>query len=198
MSAANNTGRRGMYFYQRCRLSVWTGGSPPQKRQCVSEPQSPLGWLGPESDRWGWMAAREWRWDVGLLHSSRQQRIETEGRLHPLSPGRILSIALHLNPPSTVSFSTHIQTVHIGKKKKININKWMTEHAQSGTNPLTLSAGEIRVAERGCCLDLWVSDRKGWFVRTSWRRRWLEWQGSHGALYQRVKAWQQVETDEFT
>ena len=36
----------------------------------------------------------------------------------------------------------------------------MTEHAQCGTNPVTLSAGAIRGAERGCCLDLRVSDRK--------------------------------------
>lgn len=30
----------------------------------------------------------------------------------------------------------------------------MTEHAQSGANPVTPSAGEIRAAEKGCCLDL--------------------------------------------
>lgn len=36
----------------------------------------------------------------------------------------------------------------------------MTEHAQCGTNPVTLSAGVIREAERGCCLDLRLSDRK--------------------------------------
>lgn len=36
----------------------------------------------------------------------------------------------------------------------------MTEHAQSGTNPVTLSAGVIRGAEKGCCLDLRVSDRE--------------------------------------
>ena len=136
MSAADNTGRRGMYFYQRCRLSVWTGGSPPQKRQCVSGPRPPLGWLGPESDRWGWMAAREGRWDAGLLHSgSLWQRIETDGRLRPLSPGQNSIYCSTSWPP--VSFSAHIQTVQIrkGKKKKININMWMTEHAQCGTNP---------------------------------------------------------------
>lgn len=157
MSALDNTGWRGPYFYQRCRLSVWTGGSPPQKRQCVSEPQCPLGWLGPESDRWGWMAAREGRWDVGLLHSSLQQRIETEGRLHLLSPGRILSIALNLDPRFILCPHTNCPNK---KEKKININMWMTEHAQCGTNPVTLSAGVIRGAERGRCLDLWVSDRK--------------------------------------
>ena len=37
----------------------------------------------------------------------------------------------------------------------------MTEHAQCDTNPVTLSAGVIRGAERGCCLDLWLSDRQG-------------------------------------
>lgn len=36
----------------------------------------------------------------------------------------------------------------------------MTEHAQCGTNPVTLSAGVIRGAEKDCCLNLWVSDRK--------------------------------------
>lgn len=36
----------------------------------------------------------------------------------------------------------------------------MTEHAQSATNPVTLSVGAIRGAERGCCLDSWVSDRE--------------------------------------
>lgn len=30
----------------------------------------------------------------------------------------------------------------------------MTEHAQSGANPVTPSAGKIRAAEKGCCLDL--------------------------------------------
>lgn len=30
----------------------------------------------------------------------------------------------------------------------------MTEHAQSGSNPVTPSATEIRAAEKGCCLDL--------------------------------------------
>lgn len=35
----------------------------------------------------------------------------------------------------------------------------MTEHAQSASNPLTPSAAAIRGAEKGCCLDLWVSDR---------------------------------------
>lgn len=182
MSAVDNTGRRGTYFYQHCRLSVWTGGSPPQKRQCVSEPQSPLGWLGPESDRWGWMAARKGQWDVGLLHSSPQQRIEDEGRLHPLSPGRILSIALHLDPPfhSVPTYKLY---------KKININTRMTEHAQCGTNPVTLSVGVIRGAKRGCCLDLWVSDRTGKVCKDKLKQqRWLEWQGSHGTLYQRVEA----------
>lgn len=28
----------------------------------------------------------------------------------------------------------------------------MTEHAQSSANPVTPSAGEIRAAEKGCCL----------------------------------------------
>ena len=36
----------------------------------------------------------------------------------------------------------------------------MTEHAQCGSNPVTLSVGVIRGAERGCCLDLRVSDRE--------------------------------------
>lgn len=30
----------------------------------------------------------------------------------------------------------------------------MTGHAQSAANPVTPSAGEIRAAEKGCCLDL--------------------------------------------
>lgn len=51
----------------------------------------------------------------------------------------------------------------------------MTEHAQCGTDPVTLSAGVIRGAERGCCLDLWVSDRKEKVCTDKLkRRRWLE------------------------
>lgn len=196
MSAADNTGRRGMYFYQCCRLSVWTGGSPPQKKQCVSEPGLPWGgWALSQIDGAEWQPER----DGGMWGSftlSLEQRIETERRLHPLSPGRILSIALHLDPPHAL-FCAHIQNVQIRKKKKkININMWMTEHAQCGTNPVTLSAGVIREAERGCCLDLWVSDRKEkvWTDKLK-LRRWPEWQGSRGTLYQRARAWQQVETD---
>lgn len=36
----------------------------------------------------------------------------------------------------------------------------MTEHAQCGTNLVTLSARVIRGAERGRCLDLRVTDRE--------------------------------------
>lgn len=51
----------------------------------------------------------------------------------------------------------------------------MTEHAQCGTNPVTLSAGVIRGAERGRCLDLRVSDRKEKVCADKLkRRRWLE------------------------
>lgn len=49
----------------------------------------------------------------------------------------------------------------------------ITEHAQCGANPVILSVSVIRGAERACCLDPWVSDRKE-KVRTNqfkWRRR---------------------------
>lgn len=35
-----------VFFYQRRRLSVWTGGSPPQRRQCVSLRAPGLPWGG--------------------------------------------------------------------------------------------------------------------------------------------------------
>lgn len=84
-----------------------------------------------------------------------------------------------------ISFFAHIQTVQIRqKKKKININKWITEHAQCGANLVTLSVGVIRGAERGCCLDLRVSDRKKRvYVNLLKWERWMDWQASRGNLY---------------
>ena len=49
----------------------------------------------------------------------------------------------------------------------------MTEHAQCGAGPLTLSVDMIRGAERGCCLDLWVSDRENSVSTDSSKPAWL-------------------------
>lgn len=108
MSAADNTGKRGTFFLSfflsfffffiravGCQSELM---DPLHKRGSVSPgPSLPWGgWALSQIDGAEWQPERE-RWDAGLLPSSLQQRIETEGRLHPLLPSRILSIALHLD-----------------------------------------------------------------------------------------------------
>lgn len=97
----------------------------PQKTRLVSKRRSPLGWPGPESDRCGWMAAREGQWDAGLLHSSLQRWIDTEARPRPPPPGRILSAALHLDPRFILSPYTNSPNKE-GKKKSISISEWLS------------------------------------------------------------------------
>lgn len=92
--------------------------------------------------------------------SSREWR-QREGSLLYRKAEFYLLLSILTPSLPVISLFAHIQTVQIRKRGgKININMRITEHAQCGANPVTLSVSVIRGAERACCLDLWVSDRK--------------------------------------
>lgn len=123
----------GHIFYLRCRLSVWTGGCP-TKEPVYVELRGPLrgGWAlsqidaderQPVRDVWG-----------GQRHSKPKQRIDLT---KALSLGRIISIALHLDPPF-YSLS-HRKTVQI--RLKINSSRWMSGHGQYDSNLVTPASG---------------------------------------------------------
>lgn len=196
MSAVDNTGRRGTYFYQCCRLSVWTGESLHKRGSMSLSPGLPWGgWALSQIDGAEWQPERDdGMWGSFTPACSREWNLR-EGSIlyHQAEFYLLLSILTssfilcpHTNCPNQ-------------KEREININMWMTEHAQCGTNPVTLSVGVIRGAERVCCLDLWVSDREEKVRMDKLKQqRWLEWQDPRGTLYQRTKAEQHVQPDSLT
>lgn len=158
MSAADNTGRRGCIFISAvgCQSELV---DPLHKRGSVSlSPSLPWGgWAQSQIDGAEWQPERDGgMWGSFTPAGSREKRLREGSILYRQAEFYLL---LSILTPRFI-LCPHTNCPNKKEKKKININKWMTEHAQSGTNPVTLSAGVIRGAERGCCLDLWVSDRK--------------------------------------